>query len=89
MHPQLKMPQLLEAIGAISKSDAQKATSQKGNYQDSTTTPLSRLHDNEAVVQNDGDQLDDVNTHSRRCYDFNNQDRLQQSGFKSYSRVGV
>jgi hypothetical protein len=54
------MPQLLEAIGAISKSDVRKATSRKGNYQDSATAPLSRTHDDEAVVQDDGDQLDDV-----------------------------
>jgi hypothetical protein len=51
---------LLEAIGAISKSDAHKATSQNGNYQDSTTAPLSRAHNHEAVIQDDGDQLDDV-----------------------------
>jgi hypothetical protein len=51
------MPQLLEAIGAISGSDAQKANSQNGNYQDSTTAPLSRVHDDEAVVQNDGDDV--------------------------------
>jgi hypothetical protein len=48
--------QLLEAIGAISGSDAQKASSRKGNYQDATTASLSRTHDNEAAGQEDGDQ---------------------------------
>ena len=54
------MPQLLEAIGAISNSDAQKATSWNGNYQDSTTAPLSRVHNDKAVIQDDGDQLDNT-----------------------------
>ena len=54
------MFQLLEAIGAISKSDVQKVTSWNGNYQDLTTAPLSRAHDDKAVVQDDGDQPDDV-----------------------------
>jgi hypothetical protein len=49
----LNGPQLLEAIGAISKSDSLKASSRNGNYQDSTTAPLSRVHDDE-------DQLGDV-----------------------------
>ena len=53
--------QLLEAIGAISKADAQKATSRNGNYQDSTTAPLSHAHNDEAAGQDDGDQLDEVN----------------------------
>jgi hypothetical protein len=50
--------QLLEAIGAISGSDAQKASSRKGNYQDATTAPLSRTHDDEAARQEDGDQFE-------------------------------
>ena len=54
------MPQLLEAIGAISKSEAQKTTMWNGNYQDSTTAHLSHVHDDNAAVQDDGDQLDDV-----------------------------
>jgi hypothetical protein len=48
--------QLLEAIGAISGSDTQKASSRKGNYQDATTASLSRTHDDEAAGQEDGDQ---------------------------------
>ena len=35
-------------------------TSRNGNYQDSTTAPLSRAHNDKAVVQDDGDQPDDV-----------------------------
>ena len=35
-------------------------TSRNGNYQDLTTGPLSHAHDDEAVVQDDGDQPDDV-----------------------------
>ena len=52
--------QLLEAIGAISKGDAQKASSWSGNYQDLTTAPLSRTHDDEAASQDDVDQLEDL-----------------------------
>jgi hypothetical protein len=52
--------QLLEAIGAISKSNAPNATSRNGNYQDSTTAPLSRTHDDEAAGQDDEEQLGDV-----------------------------
>ena len=51
---------MLEAIGAVSKSNAPKANSQNGNYQDSTSAPLSRAHDDEAAGQDDGDQLGDV-----------------------------
>ena len=50
--------QLLETIGTISRSDAQKASSRKGNYQDATTTPLSHTHDDEAARQEDGDQFE-------------------------------
>jgi hypothetical protein len=52
--------QLLEAIGAISRGDAQKASSWSGNYQDLTTAPLSCTHDDEAAGQNDVDQLEDL-----------------------------
>ena len=52
--------QLLEAIGAISKTEAQKATSRSGNYQDSTTVPLGRSHDDDAAAQDDGDQEEAV-----------------------------
>ncbi|PPQ80850.1 hypothetical protein CVT25_001974 [Psilocybe cyanescens] len=51
---------LLEAIGAFSKTEARKAASRSGNYQDSTTAPLSRVHDDDAAVQEDGDQQDFV-----------------------------
>ncbi|KAI0302923.1 hypothetical protein BC826DRAFT_881232, partial [Russula brevipes] len=44
---------LLEAIGAVSKSDSQKATSRNGNYQDSATAPLNRAHDDKAAGQDD------------------------------------
>lgn len=36
--------------------EAQKATSWSGNYQDSTTVPLGRSHDDDAAAQDDGDQ---------------------------------
>jgi hypothetical protein len=35
--------------------------SQNSNYQDLTTAPLSRAHDDEAAGQDDGDQLGDIN----------------------------
>jgi hypothetical protein len=60
MDSRLNCPQLLEAIGAVSKSDSSKATSRNGNYQDSATTPLSRAYDDEAAGQDDGYQLCDV-----------------------------
>ena len=50
--------QLLEAVGAILKSDAQKATSQSGNYQDLATAPLSHAHDDVAMMQ---DESEDIN----------------------------
>jgi len=59
-YPWLTGFQLLEAIGAVSKSDSQKATSRNGNYQDSATAPLNRAHDDEAAGQDDGDQVGDV-----------------------------
>jgi len=49
---------LLEAIGAISKSEAKKAASRSGNYQDSTTAPLSHDHNDDAAAQEDTDQED-------------------------------
>ena len=36
--------------------EAQKAMSRSGNYQDSTTAPLGRSHDDDAAAQDDGDQ---------------------------------
>ena len=48
--------QLLEAIRAISKTEAQKATSQSGNYQDSTMVPLGRSHNDNTAAQDDGDK---------------------------------
>ena len=56
----LKYTQLLEAIGAISKSEAQKAASRSGNYQDSVTTPLDREQDSDAVTQEDAAVLETV-----------------------------
>lgn len=50
--------QLLEAVGAILKSDAQKATSWSGNYQDLATAPLSHAHDDAATMQ---DKSEDIN----------------------------
>ncbi|KAF8064936.1 hypothetical protein FPV67DRAFT_1419488, partial [Lyophyllum atratum] len=47
---------LLEAIGAISKTEAKKAASRSGNYQDSTTAPLSRDHDDDAAAREDTDE---------------------------------
>ena len=60
MDSRLNCPQLLEAIGAVSKSDGSKAASWNGNYQDSINAPLSRAHDNEAAGQDDGGRLGDV-----------------------------
>ena len=51
---------LLEAIGALSKADAEKAASCSGNYQDAITAPLSCVHDNDAEGLTDGNQLTDV-----------------------------
>jgi hypothetical protein len=60
MYCLLNRPQLLEAIGAISKSDSAQATSRSGNYQDSTSAPLTRAHDDEVAGQDDGNQLGDI-----------------------------
>lgn len=46
-------PQLLEAIGAISKTDSKKAAARGGNYQDVVSASLSRVNDNEAVALED------------------------------------
>ena len=46
-------PQLLEAIGTISKTDSNKGAAQSGNYQDILTTSLSWVNDNEAVALED------------------------------------
>lgn len=51
---------LLEAIGALTKSEADKATSRSGNYQDSLTTPLNRAHDDEAAGLDDSIQDTDI-----------------------------
>ena len=45
--------QLLEGIGAISKSDSKKATGRSGNYQDAVTAPVSHEHDDAAAVHED------------------------------------
>ena len=60
MDSRLNCRQLLEAIGAILKSDGLRATSQNGNYQDSINAPLSCTHDDEAAFQDEGDPLGDV-----------------------------
>ena len=52
---------LLEAIGALTKSEADKATSRSGNYQDSLSTPLSRTHDNDAAGLSDVIQETNIN----------------------------
>ena len=52
---------LLEAIGALTKSEADKATSRSGNYQDSLSTPLSRAHDKNAARLSDSIQGTDIN----------------------------
>lgn len=51
---------LLEAIGAISKTEAKKAASRGGNYQDSATAPLSRDHDDDAAAQEDVNQEESI-----------------------------
>ena len=52
---------LLEAIGAISKTEAKKAASLSGNYQDSTTASLSHDHDNDAAAQEPEEDTDQEN----------------------------
>lgn len=52
--------QLLEAIGAISKNDSQKATSRSGNYQDVVTAPISRDDDDDATGQEDSSVHDKI-----------------------------
>jgi hypothetical protein len=42
--------QLLEGIGAISKSDSKKAAGRSGNYQDAVTAPVSREHDDAGIA---------------------------------------
>ncbi|GLB44045.1 putative protein dimerization activity [Lyophyllum shimeji] len=47
---------LLEGIGALSKAESKKALSRSGNYQDNTTTPLGREHDDAAVMLDDDEE---------------------------------
>ena len=42
--------QLLEGIGAISKSDSRKAAGWSGNYQDAVTAPVSCEHDDAGIA---------------------------------------
>jgi hypothetical protein len=42
--------QLLEGIGAISRSDGKKAVARGGNYQDSVTAPVDRVFDDGAAM---------------------------------------
>ncbi|TFK33873.1 hypothetical protein BDQ12DRAFT_614499, partial [Crucibulum laeve] len=51
--------QLLEAIGAVSKSESNKATSHSGNYQDSATASLDHTADNEATALGGEDKQED------------------------------
>ncbi|KAF8152314.1 hypothetical protein B0H34DRAFT_663907, partial [Crassisporium funariophilum] len=52
---------LLEAIGAISKSDLQKARSRSSSYQEIVTAPIGRNDDDNAAGQEDG-SIDKNNT---------------------------
>jgi len=47
---------LLEPIGVISAAESKKATSRSGNYQDSSTAPLGREYDGDAVGKDDADE---------------------------------
>ncbi|KAH9047030.1 hypothetical protein EDB83DRAFT_2178863, partial [Lactarius deliciosus] len=51
---------LLEAIGAITKEDTKKAVSRGGNYQDSATSPLDCMHDDDVVGLEDGEGGDEM-----------------------------
>ncbi|KAH9069440.1 hypothetical protein EDB83DRAFT_2518604 [Lactarius deliciosus] len=51
---------LLEAISAITKEDTKKAVSCGGNYQDSATSPLDRMHDDDVVGLEDGEGGDEM-----------------------------
>ncbi|KAI0282918.1 hypothetical protein BC826DRAFT_921206, partial [Russula brevipes] len=51
---------LLEGIGAISTTEYKKAMSRSGNYQDSITTPLSCVFNDEAVGKDGEDDQDEV-----------------------------
>ena len=48
--------QLLEAIGAINKSDTNKASGPNSLYQESATLPVSRENDEGAVLREDEDE---------------------------------
>ena len=48
---------LLEAIGALTKDESQKAASRLGTYQDVVTSPLDRKYDDEVACQ-DGDEVE-------------------------------
>lgn len=51
--------QLLEGIGAISKSDSRKASGWSGNYQDSVIASISHKHDDTAVVNGEEEDEED------------------------------
>ncbi|KAF5328727.1 hypothetical protein D9619_011460 [Psilocybe cf. subviscida] len=51
---------LLEAIGAISKPDADKASSRAGNYQETTSIPMERAHDGNAASLESTDLEDEL-----------------------------
>jgi hypothetical protein len=51
---------LLEGIGAISAAESKKATSRRGNYQDSVTAPIGRTFDDDATAQDDEDEQEAV-----------------------------
>jgi hypothetical protein len=50
--------QLLEAIGAVSATDAKKALSHGGNYQECVAAPLTQVADDLAVLQDEVDDRD-------------------------------
>jgi hypothetical protein len=56
----LIITQLLEGIGAISTTECKKVMSCSRNYQDSITTPLSHVFNDEAIGKDGEDEQDEV-----------------------------
>jgi hypothetical protein len=51
---------LLEAVGAISKGDSQRARSRAVNYQDIAFAPRGNAADNDAAIQDNEEDVEDV-----------------------------
>ncbi|KAF5337795.1 hypothetical protein D9758_016284 [Tetrapyrgos nigripes] len=56
--------ELLRCLGAISDDDFSKALSHKAPYQDSVTAPLDCAHDDNATLQDNGEELESDDSES-------------------------